>query len=260
MIAKINSRLQDYKRAIREIGLFPLIFYKFQMLRLRHTKINEPYTLYSKYANFPLKCRPNTSDIDVFHQIFMWREYRAIDDIFGADLIIDCGANVGFSSAYFLSRFPKAYLIAIEPDQQNFSLLETNLAPYSTRYHAICSAIWSHQVGLVLSEVPFGDGREWARTVRETRGGEKSTMTAVDIGTLLKDAGYDRISLLKIDIEGAESVVFSSNYESWIEKVDNLVIELHGIKSRSIFRKAIANVNFSLSHYNELTICKCLPR
>jgi hypothetical protein len=113
-------------------------------------------------------------------------------------------------------------------------------------------------MGLVLSEVPFGDGREWARTVRETRNGEKPTMTATDIGTLLEDSGYERISILKIDIEGAESVVFSSNYESWIEKVDNLVIELHGDECRSIFRKAILNADFNLSQCDELTVCKRL--
>jgi len=250
--------MQQYKRIIVSLGLFPSIFYKLQKFRSRYTRIDKPFILYSRYAKFPLKCRQNTSDIDVFGQIFVAREYRCLDDVRDAGLIIDCGANVGFSSAYFLSKFPKSEVIAIEPDQENFSLLETNLAPYGTRYHAICSAVWSHSVGLVLSEVPFGDGREWARTVRETRDGEKPTMTAIDIGTLLKDSGYNRISILKIDIEGAESVVFFSNYESWIGKVDNLVIELHGNECRSIFGKAISNVNFCLSQCDELTVCKRL--
>jgi FkbM family methyltransferase len=220
-------------------------------------KIGKPYFLRSRYAEFPLKCRPNTSDIDVFRQIFLTREYRCLDEVRdAAGLIIDCGANVGYSSAYFLSRFPKSYLIAIEPDPGNFSLLETNLAPYENRYRAICSAVWSHPVGLLLSEVPFRNGMEWARTVREARDGEKATMTSIDIGTLLKTSGYDRISILKVDIEGAESIVFSSNYETWIGKIDNLVIELHNAECRSIFRKAISNVKFCVSECDELVVCK----
>ena len=219
-------------------------------------KIDKPYLLRSRYAEFPLKCRPNTTDIRVFRQIYVSREYRCLDEVRDAGLIIDCGANVGYSSAYFLTRFPKSYLIAIEPDPGNFSLLETNLALYENRFLAICSAVWSHPVGLLLSEGPFRDGMEWARTVREARNGEKATMTAIDIGTLLKASGYDRISILKIDIEGAESIVFSSNYETWIGKVDNLVIELHTDECRSIFRKAISNVKFSVSECDELVVCK----
>jgi len=256
VISQIGTRLKSYERAIANLGLFPAIFDKLQTLRCRYVKTNQPFTLYSRYAQFPLKCRPNTSDFDSFGQIFVGREYRCLDDVCHADLIVDCGANVGYSSAYFLSKFPKSYLIAIEPEGGNFSLLQTNLAPYNGRYHAICSAVWSRPVGLVLSEVPFGDGREWSRTVRETRFDEKPTMTAVVIGTLLKDSGHDRISILKIDIEGAESTLFSSNYESWIEKVDNLVIELHGSECRSIFERAISNVKFAVSQCDELTVCK----
>jgi hypothetical protein len=81
-------------------------------------------------------------------------------------------------------------------------------------------------------------------------------MTAVDIGTLLETSGHERISILKIDIEGAESNVFSSNYHSWIGKVDNLVIELHSNECRSIFTDAISKVKFSLSECDELTVCK----
>ena len=37
--------------------------------------------------------------------------------------ILDCGANVGYTSAYLLTRFPTAFLIAIEPDPGNAEIL-----------------------------------------------------------------------------------------------------------------------------------------
>lgn len=257
MPTTMTYRLQRYGKCL-SLGAMPSLVYILQGLRKKYAKPRRPYALYSKDALFPVLCRPNTSDIDVFDQIFVGREYRCLDEATDVGLIIDCGANVGYSSAYLLSRFKQAHVIAIEPDPLNYALLKENLVPYD-RSRVVCSAVWSHPAGLVLSEETFGNGREWSRTVRETRDGETPMMTAIDIGTLLANSGYDRISILKVDIEGAEEVVFASNYENWIDKVDNLVIELHSDECRSVFMAAIANQGFSLSECDELTVCRRLP-
>ncbi|MDP2788002.1 MAG: FkbM family methyltransferase [Pseudomonadota bacterium] len=255
MLTTTEYRLQRYGKSL-SLGALPGIVYLLQGLRKKYTRLDKPYVLLSKDAKFPVKCRPNTSDLDVFDQIFVGREYRCLDDVADVGLIIDCGANVGYSSSYFLSRFKQARVIAVEPDPHNFALLKDNVAPYGDRCETICSGVWSHPAGLVLSEATFGDGKEWSRTVREAREGEPAMMTAIDIGTLLSRSGYDRISILKVDIEGAEAVVFAANFERWIDKVDNLVIELHSDECREIFMNAIAPLAFSLSESDELTVCK----
>jgi Methyltransferase FkbM domain len=99
-------------------------------------------------------------------------------------------------------------------------------------------------------------GWEWARTVREAKEGEARTIMATDIGTVLKESGFDRISILKVDIEGAEAIVFSSNYKEWLSKVDNLAIELHDAECSSIFFKAIEGERFEVSKSKELVLCK----
>lgn len=256
MLEQMKSRFRRYREGIDNLGLVPGLLYKFQQQRSRRTNVRSAFVLRSRYAKHPLTCRPNTSDIDVFEQIFVTREYRCLDDVADAGLIIDCGANVGLSASYFLSRFPNARVIAVEPDRENFHALQANLAPYGGRYSAVCSAIWSHAAPLVLAEGLRGDDRAWARTVREARAGETPTILATDIGTLLKGSGHDRISILKIDIEGSEAVVFSANYEGWLDKVDNLVIELHGDTCRSIFGKAIAGRGFAVTECGELTVCR----
>lgn len=213
-------------------------------------------TMRSSRADHPLVARTHTSDGQVFYQVFARLEYSCVDDMSDVSLIIDCGANVGYSSAYFLSRFPDAKLITVEPDPGNFKILQRNLEPFGSRMRLIQSGIWSHSCGLVISEEKFGDGREWAIQVRETKPGEAPQMTALDIGTLLRESGKARISILKIDIERAEAVVFSSNFESWIDKVDNLVIELHDEECQRIFFKAIEGQGFEISHSGELTVCR----
>jgi FkbM family methyltransferase len=216
------------------------------------------FALRSKAAARPLWCRAQSSDWGVFHQIFVVREYSCLDEVADPRLIIDCGANVGYSSAYFLSRFPTARVIAIEPDPGNFEMLERNLRPYRDRVQALRSAVWSHAAGLVL-DAPYRDGREWARRVSECPRGETPDVMATDIGTLLKGAGANTISILKIDVEGAEATIFANNYESWIDRVDNLVVELHDEGCADVFFHSIAHIPFTISRYGELTICKKPP-
>jgi FkbM family methyltransferase len=253
----VGGRAASLHNHVQSLGLAATAVYAAQKLRFRLGPPKTPFVwLLSKQARHPLRCRPGTSDIAVFGQIFRDLEYRCLDDIGDPGLVIDCGANVGYSSAYFLSRFPNAKVIAVEPDAANFAVLEANVAPYGDRCEVLNTGLWSHPTGLVMSEQAWGDGREWARTVRVARPREAPAMTATDVGTLLAGSGFDRISILKVDIEGSESVVFASNYESWIGKVDNMVIELHGEREREVVLGAIAAERFETSTSGELFVCK----
>jgi FkbM family methyltransferase len=200
-------------------------------------------------------CRAGTSDVDVFTQILVDREYRCLDAVENAGLVVDCGANVGYSAAYFLTRFPEAFVVAVEPDPGNFEMLVRNLAPYEGRARPMHTGVWSHPAGLAISEEKFGDGREWAVRVREARAGERPVMMATDIATLLAGSGYSRISILKVDVEGAEQVIFAGRPGAWLDLVDNLVIELHGAECERVFNRAIADRGFYVSRCDELTVC-----
>ena len=81
-------------------------------------------------------------------------------------------------------------------------------------------------------------------------------MIAVGIGTLLAESGHERISILKIDIERAERFVFQSNFEYWLPRVDNLLIELHDQECEDVFWKAIQDQPFTIGTAGELTICR----
>ena len=62
-----------------------------------------------------------------------------------------------------------------------------------------------------------------------------------------------------MDIEGAEAVVFSENYLSWLDKVDTIAIELHADtifgNAHEIFFSAIAGRGFEVHCQGDLTIC-----
>jgi len=130
------------------------------------------------------------------------------------------------------------------------------MAPYGNQVTTLCSAVWSHRVGLVVVKRQYRDGREWTTQVRECGDYEKPDIYAVDIGTLLADSGFQNIDVLKVDIERAEEVVFSRNYESWIDKVDTFVIELHDEQCQEVFYNALKRGTFKFSRSGELTIVR----
>src|SRR6185369_3152511 len=132
------------------------------------------YKLSSRRLPEPILCRNRSTDILVFHQIFVWLEYQCLFDIEDPLLIIDCGANVGYSSLFFLEHFKNSELIAIEPDPRNFEILSANLERYGKRARIIHGAVWPRSCGLkVVSE---GVGKEWETTVRECAKGESENV------------------------------------------------------------------------------------
>ncbi|MEK6809367.1 MAG: FkbM family methyltransferase, partial [Nanoarchaeota archaeon] len=84
-----------------------------------------PLQVRIKNVMHPLFLRPGTSDVPLLYHIFVEEEYN-IKPKTKPSFIIDAGANVGFTAIYFANRFPKARIIAIEPEESNFKLLKKN--------------------------------------------------------------------------------------------------------------------------------------
>ena len=249
-----RSRLRNYAEQIGAFGLLGWIRFKFDRLRARRASEGDLFTVRTRFARHPILVRANTSDISVFAQVFIHREYRPLDDCADGGLIVDCGANVGYSSAYLLSRFPRADLIAIEPHADNFRLLTRNLAPYGGRARALQAAVWSSSRGLIVSEAAAGARKEWAVTVREPGLDEDPTVVSVDLGSVLDQSGHDRIAILKVDIEGSEAEVFARSTEPWLGRVDNIAIELHGDHCQEVVSRALRDRGFDAETNEELTI------
>src|SRR5262249_26076768 len=108
-----------------------------------------------------------SSDMSVAGQIFGKEEYECLKDLRNVSIIIDLGANVGYSSAYLLSCFPGSRVLAVEPDESNFEVCKKNLSPYGDRAILLHGAAWSYCTDLALARGTFHDGREWASQVQE---------------------------------------------------------------------------------------------
>jgi FkbM family methyltransferase len=174
----------------------------------------------------PVWLRAGTSDAVVFQQILVWEELRfALPD--PPRLIVDAGANIGLASVWFAHRHPGARVVALEPEPANFEMLRRNAAPYPN-IEPRRQALWSRPGRLRITNP---DAAAYGFQV-----GEEGTMPpaaddgvveSVDVPMLLREAGADRIDLLKLDVEGAELEILRDGADRWIDRVGTLAIELH---------------------------------
>ena len=210
-------------------------------------------------AKYPLLARFGTSDLDVFYQIFVEREYATIADVDDVRFVLDLGANVGYSSAWFASTYPEARIIAVEPDPENAAMCRINLAPYGDRVTILQVGAWSRRVGLVLHR-GFRDGREWSVQVREAAPHETTEVEGVDIPSMLREAGVDRIDILKMDTERAEAEIFAHRPSLWLDRTRNVVVELHDQECERLCRLALASYDCDIYRSGELTVVRHITR
>jgi FkbM family methyltransferase len=252
--ARLARSLRFHAEVISDQGLARWLFVQSQS-RSRFVRKLVGDQLWPKTSRYPLCCRPGTSDRSVYHQVFVDNEYACLDEIRSPELIIDCGANVGYSAAYFLSRFPNALLIAIEPDSGNYATLRKNVARYGKRVRTIRAGVWSRPCGLKVDRTGYRDSRDWAVQVRECATGEFPDVPGISIDDVLAQSGCDRISILKIDIERSELEVFRERCHHWLERCDAIVIELHDAECERVFHRAVHPPDFVIWRYGELTVC-----
>lgn len=249
LIAEIEQQVAYQHELARKLGWRYALRFRGAMLA-RRVGWHDGTVLRLHPANLlhPIELRINSTDADVYRQVLIEEEYAAAADGH-PEVIVDCGANVGYTSAFLLSRFPDARVVAIEPYPENAEMCRRNLAPYGKRAAVIEAAIWSHGTRLVLDHA---GGNEWGVHVRAAQPGEVGGIEAIDLPSL----GLSRIDLLKIDIEGSEADLFASGTDRWLPHVSNIAIELHGTECQERFRSAMANYLYTSSHSGELTICR----
>lgn len=166
-------------------------------------------------------------------------------------VVVDAGANTGMASVYFAERWPDALVIAVEPDAENFGLLEHHTAPYPN-VRCVRAALWT-----TTGTVPLADPGEgpWAYRV-DVDGSVPARaaaveVDAVDLPTLLARHGVDHVDVLKCDIEGSELEVFADS-AAWIDRVDVVVAELHDRMKPGCARAFFAATEeFTLEHVRD---------
>ncbi len=223
--------------------------------RLRPKAAARRVTLMAPGIDLPITVRLGTSDLIVFEDIFVKREY---DWTFSAapQLILDAGGHIGLSAAYFAVRYPEATIIAIEPDADNFDLLKVNTAHFPN-VHAIRAALW-HESGRISLRDPGLGSWGFQVAAADKPGPPTDLVRAITIPEIIEEFGLGRIDLLKIDVEGSEKEIFAG-CATWLSKVDVICIELHDRLKEgcsSVFYQAVDEFPIKLRRGEDVLVAR----
>lgn len=257
--------------AIREI---PTIVTSFVINKLRHSKtwnsidrinfivdkIAKKYSLRtSLFSNFihidilDVKLRKNSSDIEVFYQIWIEEEYKKSIEIINekillssSPIILDIGANIGMSAMYFKNKIQESNIFAFEPFESNLKRIPTDISSFQL-------ALWNKQTKLNPS-TEFRDGKAWSISMIEAPSGQIQGDVLSAFFTLSKS---NEIDILKVDIEGAEFNAFinSTDNQNSLSTVKSVIMEIHDeVGSRDALYEIFTKNNFNIHELGELTL------
>tara|TARA_B100000780_G_scaffold256121_1_gene205110 strand:+ start:434 stop:1162 length:729 start_codon:yes stop_codon:yes gene_type:complete len=180
-------------------------------------KIRNKYDILTVYEIFSVESY-NLKRFRIWKNIS--EQYKNYKDKKLTPLIIDCGSNIGSSAEYFQRIFKESFIVLIEPEYQNFNFSRKNLYNINNN---ILNLIISSLEKDYLFQNDFEDPR--GSKVNQKTGVKTQSTT---INKILDDYPQNNYKpfLIKIDIEGFESELFSKNLE-WMDKFDIIIIEIH---------------------------------
>lgn len=191
--------------------------------------------LFNKHLLKPFCLRKNPFDYATFEEVILNEAYN-IPLSFTPKYIIDGGGNIGLTACYFASKYKDAVIVSVEPDKENFKILQTNCNQYAN-IKMLPNGIWQKNCNLIIENSNVGNN---AFTVTETNENTNGSLEAVTIKRIMELYNMPQIDLLKLDIEGSEKEVFEEGYEYWLPKTKVLMIELHD-KMKKGCSKAVFN-------------------
>jgi FkbM family methyltransferase len=147
-------------------------------------------------------------------------EATAIEDYFASyrpvagDVVFDLGANCGVST-YHLSRLVGTHgrVFAFEPDPANYSLLLRNI-----EHHQLHNVVPINKaVGATTGRRVFHDegnlGSGFADLVSRPEGASAISVAVTSLADAVAELGVERLSFVKMDIEGAELEVVEGSLD-----------------------------------------------
>lgn len=163
----------------------------------------------------------------IWNEIFRVKQY-VFSCKTDTPFIIDCGAHIGLSVLYFKRRYPRAHIIAFEPNPQTFQVLEQNIKQNHLQNVQLVNAA----VGDSEGEIPFFVRQDSTMTWGDTSlkgaivGSEEQWRTTSVHAVRLSSYITRHVDYLKLDIEGMEEIVLRE-IEKKLPLITEIRIEFH---------------------------------
>lgn len=185
------------------------------LARPRH----QPFSV--KMAGKPFQAVDSLSFYWGYREIFEQDIYR-LPDLPASPRILDCGANLGLASLFFLRTYPGCHLTALEPDPDIFRLLVANLESHKNLQTRLLNVALTAKAGAYDFHQHRGDSGRLGHPF----GG--STAPIKVGGISLDELLSEPVDFLKMDIEGGEVDVLAAS--RFLHRARYIFVEYHSFK------------------------------
>ena len=191
---------------------------------------NKEIVINNTHPNIPrFNYKPFDCNYVNYHEFFIDKCFSGLglEDL---DTVIDIGANVGLFAKYMYSMNAKK-VILVEANPYLKESIETLLDDDNER-----SVLYMNPIYKEHTKIPFRFSMENTTIGSNYFGSDDpnyAQLTSViecdtiTLDDILKDNNYERISLLKCDIEGGEYPFFESITDEQIKMIDKFMVEFH---------------------------------
>jgi FkbM family methyltransferase len=191
---------------------------------------NKEIVINNTHPNIPrFNYKPFDCNYVNYHEFFIDKCFSGLglEDL---DTVIDIGANVGLFAKYMYSINAKK-VILVEANPYLKESIETLLDDDNER-----SVLYMNPIYKEHTKIPFRFSMENTTIGSNYFGSDDpnyAQLTSViecdtiTLDDILKDNNYERISLLKCDIEGGEYPFFESITDEQIKMIDKFMVEFH---------------------------------
>ncbi len=195
------------------------MFYLIQKFKELLIRLKKRHTIFTTtYPGFPCRVVDKSSFLFMYEEIFKKEIYNFKTEKIDPK-IIDCGANIGLATLYFMQRFPQAHISSFEPDPKIFSLLTENVSELKQNQTVeLIQACLSSEDGNVTFTSDDSDGGSISKVPNE----KSFSVPSLNLEKYINDP----IDFLKIDIEGAELEVLQTIKDK-LHLVSQIFVEYH---------------------------------
>jgi len=184
----------------------------------------------------------------LFEELFIARIY-AVPLEEDEPLIVDCGSNIGMSIAFFRTEYPKAHIIGFEPDPVNFTCLTKNAQRNFSDVTIHEKALSDHAGSTSLFSTNQNRDSTTKTLFKDLLGNVNVLSNDISV-VRLSNYVAEPVDLLKLDVEGAETLILKDLVETGkIAFIKKLIVEYHDIRqvpgySLSAFLKTLGEQGF----------------
>jgi FkbM family methyltransferase len=197
----------------------------------------------------------------LYHEIFKTEGWRFIAKT-PSPFILDCGAHIGISVLYFKKLYPRAKIVAFEPNPDTFKLLELNIRQNNLSDVELVNAALSNsteEIDFYISEETSDPSTwAWGNSGVKSTSNSLNTHKTIKVPTVQLSSYINQaIDFLKLDIEGMEEIVLKE-IEDKLCFVEQLAIEVQSNTSEFNSLQNILSILsrerfiFAITHQNKL--------